>query len=161
MTPTSVLAIDASAGRLATVEALRRESKQGSLTVLDAELRLPYDRPPLSKQDLSGLWESDRAHLRQESQLSGLDAEFVFGDPAVGPDPAERNCGRRCGAAATCPAVPAGRSSHWRTRLEHAQAGPHVAPGSRRRPRRHRTCFVSRGRAKTAPPGSRERKIRP
>jgi NADPH-dependent 2,4-dienoyl-CoA reductase/sulfur reductase-like enzyme len=56
----SVLVIGASATGLSTVESLRRKGYRGDLTVLGAEPHLPYDRPPLSKQVLSGSWEPQR-----------------------------------------------------------------------------------------------------
>ncbi|WP_045316213.1 NAD(P)/FAD-dependent oxidoreductase, partial [Lentzea aerocolonigenes] len=62
----------------------------GPLTVLGAEPHLPYDRPPLSKQVLSGAWEPARAQLRSDEALNALDATFVLGDPAVHLDVAER-----------------------------------------------------------------------
>ncbi|MGN9837068.1 NAD(P)/FAD-dependent oxidoreductase [Nonomuraea sp. H19] len=82
----SVLVVGASAAGLATAEALRRKGYQGGLTVLGAEPHLPYDRPPMSKQVLSGAWDPERARLRPEPVLSALDAEFVLGDAAVGLD---------------------------------------------------------------------------
>lgn len=78
--------VGASASGLSTVESLRRQGHQGRITVLGAESHLPYDRPPLSKQVLSGSWEPERTQLRPASVLSGLDAEFVLGTPAVGLD---------------------------------------------------------------------------
>lgn len=84
--PSNVLIVGASAAGLATVEALRRKGYQGRVTVLGAESHLPYDRPPLSKQILSGSWAPERAQLRTPDALSGLDAEFVLGDPATSLD---------------------------------------------------------------------------
>jgi len=89
-TPAGVLVVGASAAGLSTAEALRRKGFQGSVTVLGAEPHQPYDRPPLSKQVLSGTWEPDRALLRQPDQLAALDAEFILGDPAVSLDAAAR-----------------------------------------------------------------------
>jgi NADPH-dependent 2,4-dienoyl-CoA reductase/sulfur reductase-like enzyme len=83
------LVVGASAAGVATVEALRRGGYPGRVTVLGAERHPPYDRPPLSKQILSGAWETERARLRPEAALAGLDAEFLFGDPAVRLDVAE------------------------------------------------------------------------
>lgn len=54
----------ASVAGLATAEALRRKGYSGSLTVLGAETHPPYDRPPLSKQVLAGVWEPQRTRLR-------------------------------------------------------------------------------------------------
>ncbi|GLY75841.1 NAD(P)/FAD-dependent oxidoreductase [Actinoallomurus iriomotensis] len=88
--PSSVLVVGASAAGLCTAEALRRKGYTGRLTVLGDEPHLPYDRPPLSKQVLSGAWTPDRARLRTEDALAGLDAEFLLADPAIGLDPATR-----------------------------------------------------------------------
>ncbi|MEV0621880.1 FAD-dependent oxidoreductase [Nonomuraea sp. NPDC050404] len=84
--PDHVLVVGASAAGLATVEALRRKGYAGQVTVLGAEPHLPYDRPPLSKQVLSGGWEPQRAQLRSMDALNALEAEFVFGDAATGLD---------------------------------------------------------------------------
>ncbi|OIK01015.1 NAD(P)/FAD-dependent oxidoreductase [Streptomyces monashensis] len=88
--PESVLVVGASAAGLATAESLRRKGFQGTLTVLGAERHLPYDRPPLSKQVLSGAWPPERIQLRGRDELDALDAEFVLGDPAVSLDAATR-----------------------------------------------------------------------
>ncbi|MGN9845667.1 NAD(P)/FAD-dependent oxidoreductase [Nonomuraea sp. H19] len=88
--PDHVLVVGASAAGLATVEALRRKGYLGRVTVLSAEPHLPYDRPPLSKQVLSGIWEPERARLRSAAVLSALDAQFVLSDPAGGLDVSAR-----------------------------------------------------------------------
>ncbi|NED67047.1 FAD-dependent oxidoreductase, partial [Streptomyces sp. SID10244] len=53
---TDVLIVGASAAGLATAEALRRGGFDKRIMLLGAELHAPYDRPPLSKQVLSGAW---------------------------------------------------------------------------------------------------------
>ncbi|MFD8001882.1 NAD(P)/FAD-dependent oxidoreductase [Streptomyces mirabilis] len=88
--PARVLVVGASAAGLSTVEALRRKGYEGGITVLGAEPHAPYDRPPLSKQVLSGAWEPGRSALRTQEVLSTLDAEFVLGDAAVALDTATR-----------------------------------------------------------------------
>ncbi|MEV7892394.1 FAD-dependent oxidoreductase, partial [Streptomyces sp. NPDC088357] len=88
--PAHVLVVGASASGLTTVETLRRKGYEGRITVLGDEPHAPYDRPPLSKQVLSGAWEPERAALRTQDVLAALDAEFVLGDPAVGLDAAAR-----------------------------------------------------------------------
>src|SRR5262249_17985433 len=77
----------ASASGLATAEALRRKGYDGKITLLGDEPHLPYDRPPLSKQVLSGAWTPDRSALHTSE---ALDAEFVLGDVAVALDAAGR-----------------------------------------------------------------------
>ena len=88
--PTRVLVVGAAASGLATVEALRRKGYAGGITVLGDEPHAPYDRPPLSKQVLSGQWEPAQTALRTPEVLGGLDAEFVPGDAAIALDTATR-----------------------------------------------------------------------
>ncbi|QDO02038.1 NAD(P)/FAD-dependent oxidoreductase [Streptomyces sp. RLB3-17] len=95
--PDRVLVVGASAAGLSTVEALRRKGYEGGITVLGAEPHAPYDRPPLSKQVLSGAWEPGRSALRTQEALSTLDAEFVLGDAAVALDTATRTVRARSG----------------------------------------------------------------
>ncbi|GAA2888499.1 FAD-dependent oxidoreductase [Streptosporangium fragile] len=85
-----MLIVGASAAGLGTAEALRRHGYRGRLSLLDADPHLPYDRPPLSKQVLAGVWEPVRAQLRSGEQIQALGAEFVRGDPAVALDAAAR-----------------------------------------------------------------------
>ncbi|MEW1845766.1 FAD-dependent oxidoreductase [Nonomuraea angiospora] len=103
--PDHVLVVGASAAGLATVEALRRKGYEGRVTVLGAEPHLPYDRPPLSKQVLSGSWEPGRAQLRPPAALSALDAEFLLGDPATGLDVSSRTVHTASGRALSADAV--------------------------------------------------------
>lgn len=103
--PADVLVVGASAAGLATAEALRRKGYQGRLTILGAETHLPYDRPPLSKQVLSGSWLPERTQLRTQEVLTALDAEFVLGDAAVGLDVAERTVHTESGRSLRADAV--------------------------------------------------------
>ncbi|MEU4766560.1 FAD-dependent oxidoreductase [Actinosynnema sp. NPDC023794] len=81
-----VLVVGASAAGLATAEALRRKGFTGGLTLLGDEAHPPYDRPPLSKQVLSGAWEPERARLRGPDVFDELGATHLPGDPAVSLD---------------------------------------------------------------------------
>ncbi|WP_285480143.1 NAD(P)/FAD-dependent oxidoreductase [Amycolatopsis sp. NBRC 101858] len=94
-----VLVVGASAAGLSTVEALRRKGYTGKIIVLGAEPHPPYDRPPLSKQVLSGAWEPARAALRAAEALDALDATFLLGDPASGLDVGERTVHTVSGSA--------------------------------------------------------------
>jgi NADPH-dependent 2,4-dienoyl-CoA reductase/sulfur reductase-like enzyme len=126
-TPSSVLVVGASAAGLATVEALRRKGYRGGLTVLGAEPHLPYDRPPLSKQVLSGIWSPERARLRPPATLSTLDAEFILADPAVGLDAAARTVHTTSGRALRADAVVVATGLRPRTLPGQADlAGVHV-----------------------------------
>jgi NADPH-dependent 2,4-dienoyl-CoA reductase/sulfur reductase-like enzyme len=82
--------VGASAAGLSTAESLRRRGYEGALTVLGAESNLPYDRPPLSKQVLSGTWEPDRTRLRPPAALAASRAEIILRDKAINLDAANR-----------------------------------------------------------------------
>ncbi len=88
--PESVTVVGASAAGLGVVETLRREGYEGDLTLVGGEPHLPYDRPPLSKQLLSGAWDVGRLTLRQPEALQELDVDMRLGVPAVGLDTAKR-----------------------------------------------------------------------
>jgi NADPH-dependent 2,4-dienoyl-CoA reductase/sulfur reductase-like enzyme len=103
--PGSVVVVGASAAGLSTVEALRRRGYRGSITVLGAEAALPYDRPPLSKQVLSGSWEPGRVVLRAPEVLDALGAAFVLCDPATGLDRVSRTVRTSSGRSWTADAI--------------------------------------------------------
>lgn len=81
-----VVIAGASAGGLATAEALRRLGYAGVITLVGAESRLPYDRPPLSKQILSGQWTPDRLALRSQAEIDALNLDLRLGVAATGVD---------------------------------------------------------------------------
>ncbi|MEV5835247.1 FAD-dependent oxidoreductase [Nocardia sp. NPDC052112] len=85
--PESVLVVGASAAGLSTAEALLRNGYRGSITILGAEPELPYDRPPLSKQILAGVWEPEKAQLRPTTHLAAMPMDLVLGETAVALDP--------------------------------------------------------------------------
>src|SRR5262249_50881113 len=61
---------------LRTIEELRGLGYPGAITLIGAERRPPYDRPPLSKQLMMG--DDDDTSLRAE--LDSLDADFRLGE---------------------------------------------------------------------------------
>ncbi|MEU4385503.1 FAD-dependent oxidoreductase [Promicromonospora sp. NPDC023805] len=121
-TPGSVLIVGASAGGLTTAEALRRKGYGGRLTLLGGERHLPYDRPPLSKQVLSGAWDAGRAQLRPEPALRALDADLVLGDRATGLDVANRTVRTESGRALGADAIVIATGVHARTLLVEAES---------------------------------------
>ncbi|WP_330286127.1 NAD(P)/FAD-dependent oxidoreductase [Streptomyces sp. NBC_00576] len=82
--------VGASAGGLATAEALRRAGHRGGITLVGDEPHLPYDRPPLSKQFLKGEWELDRLALRPRADIDELDLDLRLGVRATRLDAAAR-----------------------------------------------------------------------
>ncbi|MFA1546283.1 FAD-dependent oxidoreductase [Actinomadura chokoriensis] len=136
--PERIVIVGASAAGLTAAEALREKGYGGELTPIGDERRPPYDRPPLSKQILTGAWEPERAELRDAGTLGKLDADVVV--VAVGAAPATGwlagsglplgdgvECDARCRAAPGIYA--AGDVASWhnprfgvRMRVEHRQS---------------------------------------
>ncbi|MFM7270414.1 MAG: NAD(P)/FAD-dependent oxidoreductase [Actinomycetes bacterium] len=80
-----IVVVGASLAGLRAVETLRREGFGGHLTLVGAEPHLPYDRPPLSKELLTGEWDHDRVVLRKQP-YDELNLELRLGVRAVGFD---------------------------------------------------------------------------
>jgi 3-phenylpropionate/trans-cinnamate dioxygenase ferredoxin reductase subunit len=81
--------VGASLAGVRTAQALRRGGHRGPLVLAGAEPGLPYDRPPLSKQLLTGARDAASLALVGAEQLGELDIELVAGT-ATGFDPAGR-----------------------------------------------------------------------
>ena len=75
----SVLIVGGGAAGLAAVETLRSEGYAGALTMVCAEPELPYDRPPLSKQVLTGAWDPERTRFREAAHYAQLGVRLVRG----------------------------------------------------------------------------------
>lgn len=65
---------------------MRRSGFTGQLTIVNAERCAPYDRPPLSKQFLSGEWEIEKLALLRDDQLAEIDARWYDGTSATSLD---------------------------------------------------------------------------
>ncbi len=73
--------VGASLAGLSTARALRAQGYDGELVVVGEETRRPYDRPPLSKEFLTGV---DAAELALESHDENLEITWRLGTRAVG-----------------------------------------------------------------------------
>jgi 3-phenylpropionate/trans-cinnamate dioxygenase ferredoxin reductase subunit len=78
-----VVVVGAGLAGLRTIEELRGRGYSGGITLLGAEDRPPYDRPPLSKKVMTGAL--DDTSLRADFAALGVD--FVPGQPATALDP--------------------------------------------------------------------------
>jgi NADPH-dependent 2,4-dienoyl-CoA reductase/sulfur reductase-like enzyme len=92
MSSGSIAVVGAGLAGLRACEGLRDRGFEGRVTLIGDEAHLPYDRPPLSKQFLSGEWELDRVTLRSPDQLTPLDLDMRLGPSfrAVGLDLGQR-----------------------------------------------------------------------
>ena len=80
----TIVVVGASLAGVRLVQALRREGFGGRIVLVGAETHWPpFDRPPLSKQVLTGDWDPDKARLRVPDPF---DAELVLGRRAVALD---------------------------------------------------------------------------
>jgi NAD(P)H-nitrite reductase large subunit len=68
------------------VEILRQLGYEGAVTLIGEETHAPYDRPPLSKQILSGKWSLEKATLATPEKIERARATLLLGRRAVGLD---------------------------------------------------------------------------
>ncbi|MEU0647714.1 NAD(P)/FAD-dependent oxidoreductase [Streptomyces umbrinus] len=94
-----IVVVGASAAGLAAAETLRRKGYDGTLTLIGDEPHPPYDRPPLSKQFLTGQWEPGQLALRAPAELDALGLDLRLGVAANGLDPATRSVSLADGSA--------------------------------------------------------------
>ncbi|HVW43367.1 MAG TPA: FAD-dependent oxidoreductase [Amycolatopsis sp.] len=81
--PGHVVVIGAGLGGVRTAEQLRAAGFEGAISLVGAEPHAPYDRPPLSKQVLTGAWTPERVVLKDGDALAELNVNTHFGVPAV------------------------------------------------------------------------------
>jgi NADPH-dependent 2,4-dienoyl-CoA reductase/sulfur reductase-like enzyme len=86
----SIVVVGASLAGLRCVEALRTRGYDGKLTLIGEEPHKPYDRPPLSKQLLSGEWQSEKLFFRKEG-YDELGLDLRLGARASALDPRARH----------------------------------------------------------------------
>jgi NADPH-dependent 2,4-dienoyl-CoA reductase/sulfur reductase-like enzyme len=82
----SVVIVGAGLGGLRCAEGLRDKGFTGQVTLVGAELHLPYDRPPLTKQFLAGTWDEPRIALATAERLASRGIGHVAGVRATSLD---------------------------------------------------------------------------
>lgn len=78
-----VVIVGASASGIATAEGLRSAGFRGEIVIVGEELHLPYDRPPLSKQLLSGTEEFDFVQLTNYEAVESAELTLHLGKTAT------------------------------------------------------------------------------
>ncbi|PSM40054.1 FAD-dependent oxidoreductase [Streptomyces dioscori] len=86
----TVIVVGASLSGLYAARELRAQGFDGRLVVVGDEPHRPYDRPPLSKDFLTGRTGEDRLALGDAEEITELDAEWLLGTRARGLDTRER-----------------------------------------------------------------------
>ena len=81
-----VLVVGAGLAGWRFIESLRRDGYEGKITLIGDEPYAPYDRPPLSKQVLSGKWEIDKTVLASDEALESANITSIFGVSATSLD---------------------------------------------------------------------------
>ncbi|TGN73321.1 NAD(P)/FAD-dependent oxidoreductase [Streptomyces bauhiniae] len=82
--------VGASLAGLYAARELRAQGYDGRLVVVGDEPHPPYDRPPLSKDFLTGRADDDQLALTDAEETAGLDAEWLLGVRARGLDTGAR-----------------------------------------------------------------------
>jgi 3-phenylpropionate/trans-cinnamate dioxygenase ferredoxin reductase subunit len=85
-----IVIVGASLAGLRCAEALRGQGYAGALALVGAEPRLPYDRPPLSKEVLRGERDEQSLLLSKPAALDGLGLDLRLGSAAASLDLAAR-----------------------------------------------------------------------
>jgi 3-phenylpropionate/trans-cinnamate dioxygenase ferredoxin reductase subunit len=78
-----VVVVGGGQGGFQVAVSLREAGHAGPITIVGDEPQLPYQRPPLSKDYLSGAVSTDGVTLRTEQFFSSRDITLVLGTPAV------------------------------------------------------------------------------
>ncbi|MBO8186248.1 NAD(P)/FAD-dependent oxidoreductase [Streptomyces spirodelae] len=86
----TITVIGASLAGLHAALALRAEGYDGRLVIVGEEHHRPYDRPPLSKEFLTGALTAERLSLADAEEIADLDADWLLGTRAEGLDPPSR-----------------------------------------------------------------------
>lgn len=85
-----VVVVGASLAGVHAAEALRERGFAGELVLISAEDRLPYERPPISKENLLGPVDEGLSLLRAESWYGEQGVELRLGQRALALDPRRR-----------------------------------------------------------------------
>jgi 3-phenylpropionate/trans-cinnamate dioxygenase ferredoxin reductase subunit len=86
----SIVVVGGSLAGLRAVQALRKRGYSGRLQVVSGEPHAPYDRPPLSKQLLSGEWPKEKLFFGARENHAALEVEWRLGERATQLAPRDR-----------------------------------------------------------------------
>lgn len=113
--PGSITIVGASLAGIRAAAALRRAEFDGTITMIGDEPHKPYDRPPLSKELLSGKWGVDKLALLADDKLDALDIDWRLGVQARSLDVDNRSVSLDDGSAVDADAVVIATGARART----------------------------------------------
>ncbi len=121
----TIAVVGASLAGLRAAEEIRHAGHTGPVIIIGEEIHAPYDRPPLSKQVLSGKWGVERIHHHAPDALDTLGLEFRLGRRATALDTQTRTltCNDGTEVAYDGLVVATGASTRW---LSGTEGKPHV-----------------------------------
>lgn len=85
-----VVIVGASIAGLTAAQEIRSSGYRGELTILGEELHMPYERPALTKEFLTGMKQKSDISLITPEEIRALDAQWILGNKAIGLDPSSR-----------------------------------------------------------------------
>lgn len=118
--------VGASLAGLRGAEALRRDGFAGRIHLVGEEPHRPYDRPPLSKQYLSGEWDDDRLGLAPDDTFDALDLTLHLGRRAESLDVDNRSVTLEDGTVVAADGVMIATGARARTLPVPHRSGMHV-----------------------------------
>ena len=121
----TVVIVGASLAGLRCAESLRAEGFEGRVVLIGSEDHLPYDRPPLSKQLLTGSWDEERISLWKPERHDDLDLELRLGTTAISFDAATKTVELSDGTSLAGDAVVIATGAELR-HLPGTQGRPHI-----------------------------------
>lgn len=75
--------VGASLAGITCAQSLRAEGYTKKITVIGAESHLPYNRPPLSKQVLTGRWQAAQTFIDSPQKFEELQLDILIGEDAI------------------------------------------------------------------------------
>ena len=89
----TIVIVGASLAGMRAAEELRHLGHTGRVVIVGDEVHPPYDRPPLSKQFMSGAWDVERIHHHTPDKLDSFGLELLLGRRAESLDTDTRTLG--------------------------------------------------------------------
>ncbi|TRM10562.1 oxidoreductase [Lentibacillus cibarius] len=80
-------------------ESLRKEGYQGRIVLLDSDSQMPYDRPPLSKEWITGEMDEANILLRDPETYERLDIDLKLGVEVTAIDPVRKTIDTKDGSS--------------------------------------------------------------